>query len=97
MFPGKFNTFEDFCKSHESTPYLQKLNIPTLMISARNDCTCREDLIPWEEISKNEKLFYVYTKKGAHLEFLTGVNRYRWYRGVMSKFLNCIEDFDKGI
>lgn len=94
LYPEKYKNFEDFCKTHESTPYIKNLDIPTLMISSRNDCTLREDLIPWEEIEKNKNVFYVYTHKGGHLEFFTGLNRERWYKRIMSKFLNCVEEFE---
>ena len=63
------------------------------MISSKTDPISKPKDIPWEEIKSNPNIIYVYTPRGAHLEFMVGRNRKRWYKPVMSKFLNMIDDY----
>lgn len=74
---------------------VDKLDIPTLMISARNDPTNRHDLIPWDKIRKNPNIIYIYTQKGGHLEFMSDLFRNRWYKFPMSQFLFNLDKMHK--
>ena len=76
----------------DSTPYISKVKIPTMFVSAKNDPVHNETTIPWEEIKANENIVYVNTPRGGHLEFMVNYGRQRWYKNVMIKWFNAIDE-----
>lgn len=95
-YPDKITTLDSYFDTMDCKESLSKLNIPTMMISAKNDPISRPDIIPWDKIAENENIVYVYTPRGAHLEFMINHGRNRWYKKVMTKFLNVVEDLGDG-
>lgn len=87
-FPDKDSLYNKI----DATEALKDVNIPTLIISARNDPMRRE--MPVEEIQANENLILVEAPRGGHMEYMVNYGRQRWYKRVMSKFLNAVYDFE---
>lgn len=92
QYPEKITDLESYFSLMDCTEDLTKLKIPTMMVSAKNDPIHSPKDMPWEQIESNENIIYVYTPRGAHLEFMVGIQRNRWYKPVMTKFLNYVDD-----
>jgi predicted alpha/beta-fold hydrolase len=66
-----------------------------MLISAKNDPIHTPDIIPWPQIKSNPNIIYIHTPRGAHLEFMVNRGRNRWYKKVMTKFLNLVDEMEE--
>jgi hypothetical protein len=92
QYPDTITDYESYFEKLECTSSIPKLKIPTMLISAKNDPIHTPDIMPWAEIEGNDNVIYVHTPRGAHLEFMVNQGRNRWYKKVMTRFLNVVDD-----
>ena len=60
---------EDYYERNSSLYFLDKINIPTLIINAQNDPFLSEECFPFEKIKTMEKVYFQAPKMGGHCGF----------------------------
>ena len=60
---------EDYYERNSSLYFLDKINIPTLIINAQNDPFLSEECFPFEKIKSMEKVYFQAPKMGGHCGF----------------------------
>ena len=60
---------EDYYEQNSSLYFLDKINIPTLIINAQNDPFLSEECYPFEKIRTMEKVYFQAPKMGGHCGF----------------------------
>lgn len=66
-----FKDNEDYWRSTSSTPYLQNIAIPTILINAKDDTFLSQKCFP-EEVAQNHPYFHLETTKhGGHVGFVS--------------------------
>jgi len=66
------NNYKKYYKDASSGFYISDIKIPTLFIHSLDDPICIKEVIPIEDIRKNENCLLILTQKGGHIEWLTG-------------------------
>ena len=69
---------EDYYERNSSLYFLDKINIPTLIINAQNDPFLSEECFPFEKIKSMEKVYFQAPKMGGHCGFYPA-----GYQGVL--------------
>jgi uncharacterized protein len=69
---------EDYYERNSSLYFLDKINIPTLIINAQNDPFLSKECFPFEKIKSMEKVYFQAPKMGGHCGFYPDD-----YRGVL--------------
>jgi uncharacterized protein len=69
---------EDYYERNSSLYFLDKINIPTLIINAQNDPFLSKECFPFEKIRHLEKVYFQAPKMGGHCGFYPDD-----YRGVL--------------
>jgi uncharacterized protein len=69
---------EDYYERNSSLYFLDKINIPTLIINAQNDPFLSKECFPFEKIKYLEKIYFQAPKMGGHCGFYPDD-----YRGVL--------------
>ncbi len=64
-----FNSAEDYWEQSSSKPYLEKIAIPTLLITAQDDTFLLEDCFPYKIAKNHDSLFFETPKFGGHVGF----------------------------
>ena len=65
-----------------------------MILNTKNDPTLDAKTIPWTELKSNPNIIHVLLDRGFHLEYMIGRHRQRWYKRVMTDFLNSVHSFD---
>lgn len=60
---------EDYYERNSSLYFLDKINIPTLIVNAQNDPFLSEECFPFEKIKSMEKVYFQAPKMGGHCGF----------------------------
>ncbi len=68
-----FNDAEDYWAKASSRPHLHKINVPTLLLNARNDPFLSEESFPHEIAEAHEWLSLEAPSSGGHVGFLDGL------------------------
>jgi len=69
-----FKSAEDYWRRCSCKPFLRNVQIPTLLINARNDPFLAEQCYPVAEAEQNPKLYLEMPDSGGHVGFLAGNN-----------------------
>ena len=70
-----FKNPQDYWKKASSKPYLQHINVPTLLINAKDDMFLGQECFP-RAIANNSKYFYLEVPNhGGHVGFINSFNR----------------------
>lgn len=83
-FPEKGDTAKEYIANLECVDHLQRVSVPTMMISAKNDPTSNFSMMPWDLMKANSNIVHIYTPLGGHLEFMCDMYRNRWYKYPMT-------------
>ena len=87
-------SFEEYIARSDATNLIPKISIPTMILNTRNDPTLDVRTIPWKELRSNSNVIHVLGDRGYHIEYMTGNDRERWYKRVMTDFFNGVHNFD---
>jgi predicted alpha/beta-fold hydrolase len=79
---------EDYYERNSSLYFLDKINIPTLIINAKNDPFLSKECFPFEQIKHLEKVYFQTPKMGGHCGFYPDD-----YRGVLWSERRALEWF----
>jgi uncharacterized protein len=69
---------EDYYERNSSLYFLDKINIPTLIINAKNDPFLSKECFPFEKIKSMEKIYFQAPEMGGHCGFYPAA-----YQGVL--------------
>ncbi len=79
FYTSKAHGFEDALDYYEkasSLPHLPKINIPTLLLNAKNDSFLSEECYPYQEAAASDSLYLEVPKHGGHVSFYDRGNVY---------------------
>lgn len=81
-FTGPLHGFKDgnhYYKEVSCKPWLEKINIPTLIVNAKDDPFLTKECFPIEEAHRNRNIFLEIPKTGGHVGFVSfNSNRLYW-------------------
>jgi predicted alpha/beta-fold hydrolase len=82
-----FAGVDDYYQRASSLPLLERIQVPTLVVSARDDPFITVD--PWNELSRNAYLEARIVNQGGHLGFLgrDGTGGVRWAEAYLAQWL----------
>jgi len=84
-----FRNAEDYWEKASSKPFLRRISVPTLLISAADDPFLTEECFPVEEANENPFLFLEIPDQGGHVGFVTfNRNGEYWSESRVVSFLN---------
>lgn len=82
-----FNDAEDYWKRSSSRPFLKKIKIPALLVSAANDPFLGSQCYPRAEASASDFFHLEIPRKGGHVGFSTSQKGERWMAKRALRFL----------
>jgi predicted alpha/beta-fold hydrolase len=83
-----FRDAADYWKQASARQFLHQINVPTLLINARNDPFLAPECFPFAEAERNSCLFLDAPESGGHLGFLEFAGRLRpWFERRVTEFL----------
>jgi predicted alpha/beta-fold hydrolase len=68
--------------------HIQNLQIPSLVIQARDDPMVAFDSIPIEALKANRQVKLIVTEKGGHMCWFEGIPPTRWYPRAIFQFID---------
>lgn len=74
-----FSSVEDYWKESSCHPHLAKINIPTLIIAAKNDSFLSENCYPIDAVQSNPNLYLEMPETGGHCAFIRHFNEKVWW------------------
>ena len=74
-----FASVQDYWAQSSCRPYLAKINIPTLIIAAKNDTFLSDNCYPIEAAKNNPNLYLEIPETGGHCAFLRYFNETVWW------------------
>ena len=74
-----FKSVEEYWKKASSKPFLNRINIPSLVINALNDTFISKQCFPYDEADNNPKLFLEINNFGGHCGFIRGFFEKDWW------------------
>ncbi len=92
LFTAPINGFKN-AKEYWSTSsckqYIPKINIPTLLISSKDDPFLNENCHPIKEAQQNSHFTFLQTNYGGHLGFIYGfrLKKQRWLENKITNFI----------
>ncbi|MCX2680579.1 alpha/beta fold hydrolase [Galbibacter sp. EGI 63066] len=66
----------DYYEKSSSLPFLQAINVPTLIINAKNDSFLSDKCYPFQKVEKNQNLYLEVPEYGGHVGFYDKNNVY---------------------
>ena len=85
---NKCDNLQDFYTKANCKPTIKDIAVPTLFIHSLDDPICIKEVIPYDEINKNENCMMIVTPKGGHIEWFTGTQPERWAYKPTLEFLS---------
>jgi hypothetical protein len=73
-----FRDADDFYERASVKPFLDKINIPTLLVNSRNDPFLTPECFPEEIAKKNDNLYMEFPEKGGHVGFTVAGDEFTW-------------------
>lgn len=84
-----FKDSEDYCRWANSLQFLSRINIPTLIVNARNDPFLTPGSFPFDVAEKSPHLFFEAPPSGGHVGFFKSLTRRQsWYEQRVVEFLS---------
>ena len=80
MFHGKYVQYLEFF----SDRFVSNINVPFLVLQAKDDPICTLDNMPMNDLLKNPFCFIIKLKHGGHCDFFTKVPGQKKYKRVSS-------------
>ena len=88
---GYENT-DEYYKQASVASSLNKIQIPVLALSSKDDPVVTASCIPYEQFYHNPNLVLAITNVGGHVGWFTGLSPKRWYPKPCLEFLDSILD-----
>lgn len=85
-----FKDAEEYYTRCSSKQFLTKIQIPSLLVNAKNDPFLSQSCFPIEEANANEKFYLEITNSGGHVGFVSFSEKEFWYEKRTMIFLNSI-------
>lgn len=84
-----FESPEDYWKKASSKPYLSKIEVPTLLINARDDSFLSNECYPHNKAKKSSNFYFLETKYGGHCGFMSSFKpeENRWLEQRIYQFM----------
>lgn len=98
FYPGRFKDVEDFYAQNSCHAELERLDVPTLLLNARDDVLVAPGLIDYAVSAAEEKnphVVSVVTRQGSHCGWMTGAGLDSWEIKLMCNFIDAVLDKDK--
>ena len=90
-----FRDAEDYWSKCSSRQFLSAINVPTLVLSAKDDPFLTPDCLPFAEAESNARLFLEVTETGGHLGFFHSLAGHQtWAEQRITEFLTRSIDFE---
>lgn len=84
-----FKDAEDYYQRNSSLYFIEKIQIPTLIINAQNDPFLSKECFPFDKVSRLEKVFLQAPEKGGHCGFMQkGYEQTLWSEYQALSFLS---------
>jgi uncharacterized protein len=83
-----FNSAQDYYQKNSCSRVLAKINIPTLMINAKNDPFLGSACYPIQEAKENTALFLEMPSQGGHIGFTGSLKSKQWAEKRAHHFIN---------
>jgi uncharacterized protein len=88
-----FRDAGDYWKQSSSLQYLRKINVPTLLLNARDDPFLTRESFPYSDARQNADLFLETPESGGHVGFIEFANGFeRWCEHRAVEFLSAVAD-----
>ena len=86
-----FRDAADYWKQSSSLQYLRRINVPTLLLNARDDPFLTRESFPYSDAGQNVNLFFETPKSGGHVGFIDFSNGFkRWCEWRAVEFLSAV-------
>ena len=85
-----FEDAEDYWRKSSSKPYLARIDVPTLLINARNDSFLTSHSLPFDEARTSPHLILEAPASGGHVGFLTSPTAVPWYLKRVPEFIDSL-------
>lgn len=84
-----FKDPEDYWKKASSKPYLEKINVPTLLINAKDDSFLSNECYPFEEAHDSKLFFLEAPNYGGHCGFISSfkLSENTWLEERIERFI----------
>ena len=84
-----FESPEDYWKKASSKPFLSQIDIPTLLINAKDDTFLSKECYPFDEAHDSENFFFESPNYGGHVGFMTSFkpSENTWLENRISCFI----------
>jgi len=92
LFTGPINGFvdaNDYWKKSSCKQFIKDINLPTMLISAKDDPFLNEACYPVKESIANDYFTFIQTEYGGHLGFVSGfrLKKQRWIENKILDFI----------
>jgi len=92
LFTAPINGFidaDDYWQKSSCKQFIKYINLPTMLISAKDDPFLNEDCFPIQESIANDYFTFLQTEYGGHLGFVTGfkLKKQRWIENKILDFI----------
>jgi predicted alpha/beta-fold hydrolase len=86
-----FQDAEDYWRRASSKQFLHRIQVPTLLINARNDSFLTRESLPFEQAEQSAFVFLEASASGGHVGFRNGlINLRPWYEQRAVEFLQAV-------
>lgn len=92
---GNFNHVLEYYHNISSEHVISDIKIPTLFIQNQEDPICLKEMIPVENIYRNQNTILLLTERGGHIEYFSGWKMDYWGFKTALYYFNLFEEKSK--